>query len=100
MSEQLVQALGKLDERSRHIVNARWLGELVGGGSAHGAELVQRHLGLCLDTCHAAVEFEDATSLVHKLRDEERFPDLDTLRRRIGADVVNAQRFFAEREAA
>ncbi len=37
---------------------------------------------------------------VHKLRDEERFPDLDTLRRRIGADVVNAQRFFADREAA
>jgi riboflavin kinase/FMN adenylyltransferase len=37
---------------------------------------------------------------VHKLRDEERFPDLDTLRRRIGADVANAQRFFAEREAA
>ncbi|TAK55799.1 MAG: RNA polymerase sigma factor RpoH [Gammaproteobacteria bacterium] len=25
VSEQLVQALGKLDERSRHIVNARWL---------------------------------------------------------------------------
>jgi len=37
---------------------------------------------------------------VHKLRDEERFPDLDTLRQRIGADVVGARRFFADREAA
>ncbi len=25
------------------------------------AELVERHLGLCLDACHAAVEFEDPT---------------------------------------
>jgi riboflavin kinase/FMN adenylyltransferase len=37
---------------------------------------------------------------VHKLRDEERFADLDTLKRRIGDDVAHAQRFFAEREAA
>lgn len=37
---------------------------------------------------------------LHKLRDEERFPDLDTLKQRIGDDVVTAQRFFAEREAA
>jgi riboflavin kinase/FMN adenylyltransferase len=37
---------------------------------------------------------------VHKLRDEERFPDLDTLRRRIGTDVADARRFFAERAAA
>jgi len=41
-----------------------------------------------------------AVEFVHKLRDEERFPDVDTLKRRIGDDVVNAQRFFAEREAA
>jgi riboflavin kinase/FMN adenylyltransferase len=34
---------------------------------------------------------------VHKLRDEERFPDVDTLKRRIADDVVRAQRFFAER---
>jgi riboflavin kinase/FMN adenylyltransferase len=41
-----------------------------------------------------------AVELVHKLRDEERFADLDTLKRRIGADVADAQRFFAERAAA
>jgi riboflavin kinase / FMN adenylyltransferase len=37
---------------------------------------------------------------VHKLRDEQRFPDLDALKRRIGDDVATARRFFAEREAA
>ena len=37
---------------------------------------------------------------VHKLRDEERFPDIETLKRRIAADVADAQRFFAERKAA
>jgi riboflavin kinase/FMN adenylyltransferase len=38
--------------------------------------------------------------LVHKLRDEQRFPDVETLRRRIADDVAIARRFFAERQAA
>jgi len=33
--------------------------ELVRRGVRSPQELLQRHLGLCLDTCHAAVEFED-----------------------------------------
>jgi riboflavin kinase/FMN adenylyltransferase len=37
---------------------------------------------------------------VRKLRDEQRFPDLDTLKRRIADDVAAARRFFAERAAA
>jgi riboflavin kinase / FMN adenylyltransferase len=32
---------------------------------------------------------------LHKLRDEERLPDLDTLARRIRADVADARAFFA-----
>ena len=31
-------------------------------------ETLRRHLGVCLDTCHAAVEFEDPVQAVHKLQ--------------------------------
>jgi hypothetical protein len=31
-------------------------------------ELVERHLGLCFDTCHQAVAFEDAVEALHALR--------------------------------
>jgi hypothetical protein len=36
------------------------------GGSDE--EAVRRHLGVCLDACHAAVEFEDAAAAVRRLR--------------------------------
>jgi len=36
------------------------------GGAAEGA--MRRHLGLCYDVCHAAVEFEDARASIDKLR--------------------------------
>jgi riboflavin kinase / FMN adenylyltransferase len=36
---------------------------------------------------------------LHKLRDEERFPDLDTLARRIRADVADAQAYFARHDS-
>ena len=32
---------------------------------------------------------------VHKLRDEERYPDLDALTRQIHADVAQAREYFA-----
>ena len=34
---------------------------------------------------------------LHKLRDEERFPDVDTLKRAIAHDVVDARNYFAAR---
>ena len=37
---------------------------------------------------HVCVEF------FHKLRDEQRFPDLETLRKQIALDVENTRRFF------
>lgn len=40
---------------------------------------------------HLRVDF------LHKLRDEERYPDLDTLVRQIGRDVENARAFFENR---
>ena len=36
---------------------------------------------------------------LHKLRDEERYPDLDTLARQIRADVAEARAFFAAAHA-
>ena len=36
-------------------------------GVENAEELLRRHLGLCLDACHAAVEFEDADALLDRL---------------------------------
>jgi riboflavin kinase/FMN adenylyltransferase len=38
---------------------------------------------------HVRVEF------VHKLRDEQKYPDLDALRRQIALDVESTRRYFA-----
>jgi sugar phosphate isomerase/epimerase len=37
-------------------------------GGAAAPELLQRHLGLCVDTCHAAVEHEQPREMIAKLR--------------------------------
>jgi riboflavin kinase/FMN adenylyltransferase len=42
---------------------------------------------------HVRVEF------LHKLRDEQRFPDLDTLRKQIALDVHNTRHYFRTRPA-
>jgi len=40
-----------------------------------------------------------AVEFLHKLRDEERLPDLETLARRIRADVSDARAFFARNDS-
>lgn len=47
---------------------AERLAALAGLGVAEAAVASRRHLGLCLDTCHAAVEFEDAAAAIASLR--------------------------------
>ena len=42
---------------------------------------------------HVRVEF------LHKLRDEEKYADLDTLKRQIALDVANAETYFFTAEA-
>lgn len=42
---------------------------LTGLGQDAAVSALRRHLGLCLDLCHAAVEFEDADTALAKLRD-------------------------------
>lgn len=45
--------------------------QLTGSSRADAERLIRRHLGVCLDACHAAVEFEDARSVVQALRKAE-----------------------------
>jgi sugar phosphate isomerase/epimerase len=44
------------------------LQRLTGLRPAEAAEALRRHLGVCLDTCHAAVEFEEPVEAVRLLR--------------------------------
>jgi hypothetical protein len=41
---------------------------LAGLGATDSAAALRRHLGVCLDTCHAAVEFEEPAAAVRALR--------------------------------
>ncbi len=45
------------------------LADIAGLGESEARDALQRHLGVCLDLCHAAVEFEDAAGAVGALRD-------------------------------
>jgi hypothetical protein len=60
------QAVAFFERELRGARAARMLRELCGNGEALG-----RHLGLCLDACHAAVEFEEPAEVVSKLRAAE-----------------------------
>lgn len=44
------------------------LSSLAGCDARTAGELLRRHLGLCLDACHAAVEFEEPAHLLQSLR--------------------------------
>jgi len=56
----------------RHLFGApavRRLGELTGLDPAAAAAALHDHIGVCLDLCHAAVEFEDPAGCLAKLSD-------------------------------
>lgn len=48
---------------------AERLAELTGLDRSEAEEALRRHLGLCLDLCHAAVEFEEPAEIFASLRD-------------------------------
>ena len=48
--------------------SARELAALTGLGTAAADEALRRHLGVCYDLCHAAVEFEDPAASLERLR--------------------------------
>jgi hypothetical protein len=45
------------------------MSELTGQGRAQASESLRRHLGVCYDVCHAAVEFEDPQGSLALIRD-------------------------------
>ena len=47
----------------------RRLSDLIGVDRAHAQRALRDHLGVCLDLCHAAVEFEDPQGCVAQLAD-------------------------------
>jgi sugar phosphate isomerase/epimerase len=47
------------------------LAELCGVGTGAAGELARRHLGVCLDACHAAVEYEEPAAVLGALRAAE-----------------------------
>jgi sugar phosphate isomerase/epimerase len=44
-----------------------WLAARAGVEPGRAEQLLYRHLGVCLDTCHAAIEFEDADEALDRL---------------------------------
>ena len=46
----------------------RRLGELSGLSAASAEETLRRHVGVCYDVCHAAVEYEDPSGSIEALR--------------------------------
>jgi sugar phosphate isomerase/epimerase len=46
---------------------ARWLAARHGGSPAAAEALLRRHLGVCFDTCHLALQFEDLAESLRRL---------------------------------
>ena len=61
-----------------------------------GEEAVRRHLGVCIDTCHAAVQFEDLEEAVlHYVREGVRIPKIQ-LSAALETDTVETLNKFDE----
>ena len=58
----------------------------------HGATQLEVFIFDLADTIYGTRIHVD---FLHKLRDEERYPDLDTLRRQIASDVEHVRAYFA-----
>ncbi|HKP59912.1 MAG TPA: metabolite traffic protein EboE [Polyangiales bacterium] len=65
--ETIAQAVEFFETRLFSERAVRRLAELSGASTGRAAELLRVHIGLCLDTCHAAVEFEDPPELLSQL---------------------------------
>lgn len=76
-----------------------WQGPLAEAAAAIGAEIaVQEHLGMCLDTCHHALLFEDATDLVTSLKEAKVPIGKVQLSSAISLDPTNSESLRALQE--
>ena len=62
---------------------------MAGLSSSEAGPALRRHLGVCLDACHAAVEFEDAKGCVESLRRREI--DIKKLQLSAGLRIPNTE---------
>jgi len=66
--ETIDEAIAFFDTQLRSSRGLSTLRALTGTTAAAAGQLLTRHIGLCLDTCHAAVEYEQPAELAAKLR--------------------------------
>jgi sugar phosphate isomerase/epimerase len=66
--ETIDEAIAFFDTQLRSPRGLSNLRALTGASAAGPGEVLARHIGLCLDTCHAAVEYEQPAELAAKLR--------------------------------
>lgn len=69
--ETIDEALAFFERELRGARALQRLRELTGVSTSGALDLLQRHLGICLDTCHAAVEFEHPADLAARLKAAE-----------------------------
>lgn len=62
------ETLGFFERQLLSLEARHWLARRAGVGIAEAEALIRRHLGVCLDTCHAAIEFEEADDTLDLLR--------------------------------
>ena len=67
--ETIEQAVDFFRDRLLSRAAARRLADLAGLSEAEASAALPRHLGLCYDVCHAAVEFEDPAASLGALRE-------------------------------
>ncbi|MGA3172299.1 MAG: metabolite traffic protein EboE [Chthoniobacteraceae bacterium] len=74
------------------------LGQRLDCSPASAAELMRHHIGVCLDTCHAAIQFEDPSECLRRYEAEGiRVPKIQVSSAlRVGSNGLEALRPFAE----
>ena len=66
--ETIAEAIAFFENRLYSRAGVARVASLTGQSAAAAESALRRHLGLCYDVCHAAVEFEDAKASVAQLR--------------------------------
>lgn len=66
--ETIAETVAFFQDRLFSADNLRQMADDTGLATAAAEEALRRHVGVCLDTCHAAVEFETASECIEDLR--------------------------------
>ncbi|HEY3494921.1 MAG TPA: metabolite traffic protein EboE [Polyangiaceae bacterium] len=66
--ETTEQAIAFFEQHLFHEETLQFFGRLVGLDAASAERALRRHVGVCLDACHASVEFESPLDALRRLR--------------------------------